>query len=243
MKIKSLIFILFNALSLLAQNRDSIILIGEENHTNYKDFYSCCAYTYVFNGSESDGEIFQIKNAVEKTLLDNSGESFFSRVKFEFVEISDTDSIKSLNYYPKCDPAKCKMKYFFHYAFYPDDRISYKFSIGVNEQGSIKLPNDFPDKATKSIDTTLKIDRVVSIANKTDNKLIPYEIRFAYSPKEKIFLWLVYEEDKGEKRKRDRSADAIGDMTIVRSVRIDANDAGRAKKIKVKIRHICGGSL
>jgi hypothetical protein len=171
----------------------------------------CPAYQFTFDGdtskhwsildpmhiSQVKDLITPVKNSVEQEVKNYAGESFFSRVEFQSVDIVYPDSIEKFkSRQPQVDWEKCKAKYYFYYKFFPDSIASYNIGIAVNEQGKIISQFKFPAKQDYvPIDTSLTVCRVVDIAMKANKDIVPIEeVKFDYDPKTKRFYWVISQE-------------------------------------------------
>ncbi|WP_157433467.1 hypothetical protein [Adhaeribacter aquaticus] len=193
---------------------DKIVYGGNFDSHHYT--YFCPRYQFSFDGDTSKiwnildpidirkvaKSIFPIKEKVENQIKGYSGESFFSRMKFSSVEIVFPDSIaKFEDRVPGVNMKKCKSKYYFYYTFNPDSLATYNIGLAVDEEGNIVSPFNFPSKGDyQTIDPSLTVCKVIEIAKRINNKILPIEeVKFDYDKKERRFYWLVSQEIKNVK--------------------------------------------
>jgi hypothetical protein len=192
------------------------ITYGGDWHSGYVDV--CPTYEFAFNGDTSKNwnvlddpiDIMQVakvvmplKSFVEQKIISYAGKNFFSRVRFNSVEIAYPQDIHKFIDTGRQDDFKktCAAKYYFYYDFMPDSLMPYHMGIAVDESGKIISPFDFPSKTDyKLIDTNYSYCQLVAIARKMKNDIEPIkEIQFQYDKKMKRFYWLIIQEIKNEK--------------------------------------------
>ena len=217
------------------------ITYGGDWHSGYVDV--CPTYEFAYGGDTSKNwnflddpiditqvakMVMTVKNYVEQKIKSYAGETFYSRVKFNSVEIAYPQDIKKFIDSGRQDDFKktCAAKFYFYYDFMPDSLMPYHMGIAVDTHGKIISPFEFPSKAEyKPIDTNYSYCKLLDIARKVKSDIEPIkEIQFQYNDKGKHFYWLIMQEIKNEKE----------GLNYFYEVEIDAANLTKTKLIKTK---------
>jgi len=217
------------------------ITYGGDWRSGYVDV--CPTYEFAFGGDTSKNwnvlddpidiaqvakVVMPVKNYVEQKIKSYAGETYFSRVRFNSVEIAYPEDIKKFIDSGRQDDFKktCAAKYYFYYDFMPDSLMHYHMGIAADANGKIISPFEFPSKAEyKPIDTKYSYCKLVDIARKVKIDLEPIkEIQFQYDDKDNRFYWLIIQEIKNEKE----------GLNYFYEVEIDAANLAKTKLIKAE---------
>jgi hypothetical protein len=233
------IFLAIIQVSSIAQciDRAKITYGGDWGFVEY--IHRCPTYNFAYGGDTSKNwnvlgdpieinqapkEVLGIKQKVEKEMRSFSGEAFYSRVKFNSVEIVYPDMLQPFMDSGRQDVTLeyCKAKYFFYYEFLPDSLASYHIGVGVDNRGKILNRFNFPAKQfNKSIDTTYTYCSLISLARALQPNIEPIkDIKLEYDKSTKRFYWLISQE----------VVDLKEGWNYFHQVLIDANDHSQAKE-------------
>jgi hypothetical protein len=242
---KNFLFVVFFLISwtISAQciDKEKVTYGGDWGYTDY--IHRCPTYNFTFGGDKSKNwnilndpidimqapkEVLTLKRDIESKIKDYAGEDFFSRVKFNSVEVVYPERLKAF-----ADSGRqnvtlefCKAKYFFYYEFKPDSISTYHIGVALDKSGKIISKFNFPSKEDyKPIDTTFTYCKLIDIARKTQNKIDPIEeISFEFNNKTNQFYWLITQEIVNKKE----------GLNYYNQVAIDAADLSKTKNIKGK---------
>jgi hypothetical protein len=237
------IFIVANSSLAISQciDKDKITYGGDWGYADY--IHRCPTYSFAYGGDTSKNwnvltdpiDIFQAPEKVRqlKRLVDDkvkayAGKKFFSRVRFNEVEVVYPNKLKEFLDSGRQDVTLkyCKAKYLFYYDFMPDSLMPYHIGVALNEAGKIVSPFTFPSKDEyKAIDTTFSYCQLIAIAKQVQHDIEPIkEIQFEYDNNTKRFYWLIIQEIKNEKQ----------GLNYFYEIAIDAADLTNTKLIKAK---------
>ena len=238
------IFLIIIQLRSFSQCIDSnkITYGGDWGYTDY--IHRCPTYSFAYGGDTSKSwnvltdpiDIFQAPKTVRRLKLyvdgkikEYAGDKFYSKVKFDEVEVVYPNRLKEFLDSGRQDVTLkyCKAKYLFYYDFYPDSLTPYHIGVAVNSTGKIISPFKFPSKKRyKHIDTTFTYCKLISIAKKVRSNIEAIEeIQFQFDDKNKLFYWLIVEKIKNEKQGLNYSYQVV----------IDAADLTKTKLTKREV--------
>ena len=238
------IFIISNQLTGLSQciDKEKITYGGDWGFTDY--IHRCPTYSFAFDGDTSKNwntlndpidimqapkNILPLKQNVENKIKEFAGESFFSKLKFDEVEVVYADRLKAFLDSGRQDVTLkyCKAKYFFYYNFIQDTLMRYNIGIAVNAAGKIISPFSFPSKKDyKPFDTSFTYCKLINIARQVKKDIEPIEsISLEFDSETRDFYYLVTEKIKEQK----------AGLNYINHVRIDASDLTKAMLTKTKV--------
>jgi len=217
-------------------DREKITYGGDWGFVDY--IHLCPTYVFAFGGDTSvhwdvlrtpidirqaPKEVLSFKRKVDSAIQSFGGNKFFSRVKFESVEVVYPERLQefrdsgrqdvTLKYY--------RAKYLFYYKFNPDTIATYHIGIALSKNGKILSKFHFPSKASyHPIDTTFSYCKLINIAKKAQKNIEPIEsIKLEFDSKTKRFYWLVTQSLVNEKE----------GLNYYNQVLIDAADLSKTK--------------
>jgi hypothetical protein len=222
-------------------DNDKITYGGDWGYTDY--IHRCPTYSFAYGGDTSKNwnvltdpiDIFQapktvrqLKQYVDGKIKEYAGGKFFSKVRFNEVEVAYPNMLKAFLDSGRQDVTLkfCKAKYLFYYDFMPDSLMPYHIGVAVSSAGKIISTFGFPSKKDyKPIDTTFSYCHLLDIAKNVKGDIEPIkEIQFQFDYKTKRFYWLVIEKIKKEKQ----------GLNYFYKVKIDAADLTKTKLTKAK---------
>jgi hypothetical protein len=181
---------------------------GDWGFVNY--IHLCPTYAFAFGGDTSKQwniltdpidimqaprEVLHLKNKVDSAIKHFAGDKFFSKIKFNSVEVVYPELLQMFRDSGRNEVTlkHCKAKYFFYYEFQPDTIAGYHIGIAVNDRGKIISEFNFPSKSNyKPVDTTFSYCKLVKTARQVQQNIDPIErIQLEYDTTRKRFYWLI----------------------------------------------------
>ncbi len=200
----------------------------------FVDFiHRCPTYNFAFDGDTSKNwnvltdpidikqappEVLLFKQGVEKKIIEYSSADFFSKIKFNSVEVVYPDRLKYFKDSGRQDVTLkyCKAKYFFYYEFKIDPLSTYHIGIALDKKGEIISKFNFPSKINYSpLDEKFDYCKLIDIARKSQPKIDPVEdIKLEFDKETNRFYWLLTQEIVNSKE----------GINYFNQVQIDASD-------------------
>ena len=223
-------------------DKEKITYGGDWGFTDY--IHRCPSYSFAFDGDTSKNwntlndpidimqapkNILSLKRYVENKIKEFAGERFFSKLRFDEVEVVYADRLKAFLDSGRQDVTLkyCKAKYFFYYNFIQDSLMRYNIGIAVNAAGKIISPFSFPSKKDyKAFDTSFTYCKLIDIARQVKKDIEPIKsISLEFDSQTRNFYYLVTAKIKKEKE----------GLNYINQVKIDASDITKAELTKKKV--------
>ena len=236
----TVLFIFLTHLTTFAQciEKEKITYGGDWGFVDF--IHLCPTYNFSVNGDTSKTwnvladpidikqappEVLLYKQKVEKTIKEYSGTDFFSKIKFNSVEVVYSDKLKHFKNSGRQDVTLkyCKAKYFFYYEFKPDTLSTYHIGIALDEKGNIISKFNFPSRSNYiPIDEKFDYCKLLDIGRKVQPKIDPIEdIKLEFDTETNRFYWLLTQE----------IVDSKEGINYFNQVKIDASDLNITKNI------------
>jgi hypothetical protein len=208
----------------------------------FVDFiHRCPTYNFAFDGDTSKNwnvltdpidikqappEVLLFKQRVEKKIIEYSGADFFSKIKFNSVEVVYSDMLKAFKDSGRQDVTLeyCKAKYFFYYEFKIDTLSTYHIGIASDKKGDIISKFNFPSKANYTpVDEKFDYCKLIDIGRKAQPNIDPIkDIKLEFDNEKNRFYWLLTQEIVNSKE----------GINYFNQVQIDASNLSITKNIK-----------